>query len=73
MDAKVNPGAEVEPEPPQPISFIVRATVDSAGRVSGIVERVRTGEKQRFQDVEAIGPLIARMLTITAGEAVEPP
>jgi hypothetical protein len=44
-------------------SFIVRLSVrDGAGRLSGIVERVRTGEKERFEGVEDIGRVIARMV-----------
>lgn len=45
-----------------PLTFIVRLFTDEAGRVIGIVERVRTGEKQRFEGVEAIGPIIARIV-----------
>jgi len=29
--------------------------------LSGVVERVRTGEKERFQGVEALGAAIGRM------------
>ena len=52
------------------MTFIVRVSVDGAGGVSGIVERVQTGQKKRFEGIEAIGPLIARMLagTRSAGE-----
>jgi hypothetical protein len=44
-----------------PITFVVRVTVGASGRLSGIVERVRTGEKERFAGAEALGPLVARM------------
>jgi hypothetical protein len=43
-------------------AFVLRLARDEAGRLTGIVERVRTGEKQRFEDLGAIAPLIARML-----------
>lgn len=43
-------------------SFVVRVSRDGAGRLSGVVERVRTGEKRRFQDLDAVSRLIARML-----------
>ena len=43
-------------------SFIVRVVWDSRGKVSGVIERVATGAKEAFQGVEAIGPLIARMV-----------
>lgn len=48
------------------MTFVVRVTVDEAGRMSGIVERVRTGEKERFEGVEAIGSLILRWSQFTA-------
>ena len=44
------------------MTFIVRVSVDDAGGITGIVERVQTGQKRRFEGIEAIGPLIARML-----------
>jgi hypothetical protein len=45
-----------------PVAFVVRVVRDEAGRLAGVVERIRTGEKERFQDAAAIGPLITRML-----------
>jgi hypothetical protein len=54
---------------PEVITFIVRLAVARGGRVAGIVERVRSGEKRRFREIEAIGPLIAAMLR---GEADTP-
>jgi hypothetical protein len=44
------------------MTFIVRVLVDDAGGVTGIVERVQTGQKNRFEGIEAIGQLIAGML-----------
>lgn len=44
------------------VTFVVRAARGSDGRLAGIVERVRTGEKHRFQDPSAIGHLIERMV-----------
>jgi len=46
-----------------PMTFIVRVSQDEAGRLTGIVERVRTGEKERVQGVEDIGQVIACMVT----------
>jgi hypothetical protein len=43
-------------------SFIVRVVQGRRGKVSGVIERVATGAKEAFQGVEAIGPVIARML-----------
>jgi len=46
------------------MTFIIRLSLSEAGRVSGgVLERVRTGEKQRFESLEALAPLIARMVT----------
>jgi len=44
------------------VTFVVRAARQPDGRLAGIVERVRSGEKQRFDDAVAIGRLIERML-----------
>jgi hypothetical protein len=57
------------------VTFIIRITRDSARRVSGTritrgvarrvsgtVERVRTGEKERFTDTAGVGLVIERML-----------
>jgi hypothetical protein len=43
-------------------TFVVRVVRDAAGQLAGIVERVRTGEKVRFETTDGIGPLIARMV-----------
>jgi hypothetical protein len=51
-------------------SFIVRVVRDSQGKVSGVIERVATGAKEAFQGMEAIGPLIDRMVQ---GEGTDPP
>jgi hypothetical protein len=47
--------------PRQPQTFIVRLTLGDGGALSGVVERVRTGEKQRFHDLAALPELIAGM------------
>ena len=44
------------------ITFVVRVRPGERGRVSGIVERVKTGEKHRFHGAEAVGLLIAEMV-----------
>lgn len=43
-------------------TFIVRISQDSAGAVSGVVERARTGERVRFSELLAISDVIARMV-----------
>jgi hypothetical protein len=44
------------------VIFMVRITRDGAGRLRGTVERVRTGEKERFTGADGIGGVIERML-----------
>jgi hypothetical protein len=44
------------------ITFIVRASRDRAGRLCGVVERVRTGAKERFSGADGLGIVIERML-----------
>ena len=44
------------------VTFVVRAARGPDGRLAGVVERVHTGEKHRFQDPGAIGHLIQRMV-----------
>jgi hypothetical protein len=43
-------------------SFVVRVVRDRQGKVSGVIARVATGAKEAFQGMEAIGPVIARMV-----------
>jgi hypothetical protein len=47
---------------PRRTSFIVRVVRTRRGKVSGVIERVGTGAKEAFQGVDAIGPVIARMV-----------
>lgn len=49
-------------EIPQVSTFIVRLTSEPAGSVSGVVERVRNGVKDRFEGREALHRLIDEML-----------
>jgi hypothetical protein len=39
-------------------SFIVRVVWDSRGKVSGVIDRVATGDKEAFQAVDAIGAVM---------------
>ena len=43
-------------------SFVVRVVRDRRGRISGVIERVASGAKEVFEGVEAIGPVIERMV-----------
>ena len=47
---------------PGDVTFVVRAARQPDGDLAGVVERVRSDEKQRFDDAVAIGHLIERML-----------
>jgi hypothetical protein len=47
--------------PRHPMTFIVRLLAGEDGLLSGVVERVRTGEKERFQNAAGLGEVIARM------------
>ncbi len=51
--------------------FIVRLDRDGLGRVTGVVERVRTGEKAKVDGLEDVGGLLAAMLA--RGEAEPAP
>jgi hypothetical protein len=56
------------------MTFILRlVNIDETGRVAGVVERVKTGEKQRFDGIEAISPLIARMVKEEKDHATDQP
>ena len=46
------------------MTFVVRLSRDDAGRLTGVVERVRTGEKARVDAFDAIGHAIARMVAV---------
>jgi hypothetical protein len=43
--------------------FIVRVTGVTPGRMVGTVEQVRTGERHRFDGVDMIGALVARLMS----------
>jgi hypothetical protein len=44
------------------VTFIVRLWRDETGRLTGVVERVQTGEKARVETLDAIAGVIARMV-----------
>ena len=43
-------------------SFVVRVVEDRWGQFGGVIERVATGAKEAFSDLEAIGAVIREML-----------
>jgi hypothetical protein len=44
-------------------TFIVRIWQDDAGRMSGVVERVRTGEKLQFHGLDTLSRAVASLLS----------
>jgi hypothetical protein len=62
----------VESEPARlELTFIVRVSRGDGGRLAGIVERVRTGEKHRFRGVGGMPAPIAGMLAAAGTECEE--
>ena len=53
-------------------TFIVRLTRGQRGRLTALVERVRTGEKARVQRVEHLGRVLLRMLGDPACDRTDP-
>ena len=51
---------------------MVRLTRDQAGHVTGVVERVKTGQKARVDGLEAIGQVIAGLLASAPCEGGQP-
>jgi hypothetical protein len=47
--------------PQRTLTFIIRFGVDPAGQVTGVVERVSTGQKCRFHGFAEISLLMERM------------
>ena len=45
------------------VAFVLRVAVNPTGGLHGTIERVRTGEKHRFQGGDALTALIARLAT----------
>ena len=46
-------------------TLIVRVWQDDAGRLSGVVERARTGEKVQFHGLETLSRAVASLLSST--------
>jgi hypothetical protein len=43
-------------------SFVVRVVQNRRGQINGVIERVATGGKEAFTDMDAIGRIILKML-----------
>jgi len=46
-------------------TLIVRIRQDDAGRLSGVVERARTGEKVQFHGLETLSRFLSTLLATT--------
>lgn len=57
--------------PHPPLTFVVRLILGDGGVLSGVVERVRSGEKQRFDGVQALAEIIAAMAERETKTAIE--
>ena len=51
------------------VTFVLRLSLGVGGQVTGVIERVSTGEKQQIHGIEAIGPVIAGMVSNECGPA----
>jgi hypothetical protein len=58
-------GMEPTEHPGEYTTLIVRIRQDDAGRLSGVVERVKTGEKVRFYGLETLSRTVASLLSTT--------
>jgi hypothetical protein len=50
-------------------TFVLRVELDPTSSVVGVVERVRTGEKERFRGYDMLVEIVHRMLSADAQEA----
>ena len=51
------------------VTLVLRLSLREGGQVTGVVERVSTGEKRQIHDLEAIGPVITGMVLNERGPA----
>jgi hypothetical protein len=47
-------------------TFVVRVKRDGGGRLRGVIERVKTGEKHPFDSAEGVVAVLARMMRVAA-------
>jgi len=56
------------------MTFVVRLTRDKVGRITGVVEQVKTGRKARVEGLDAVGRVIGEMIaTPGTGQVQNPP
>lgn len=55
------------------MTFVVRLTRDKTGRITGVVEQVKTGLKTRVEGLDAVGQTIGQMIASPGtGQAQNP-
>jgi hypothetical protein len=62
-----NERMELTEHPGDYTALIVRIRQDDAGRLGGVVECVRTGEKARFHGLETLNRVVASLLSALEG------
>jgi hypothetical protein len=55
------------------MTLIVRLERDRAGAIRGVIERVRTGRKERFNGMEGLVALVARFVAQEPDATPAPP
>jgi hypothetical protein len=43
------------------MTLIVRLARDAAGAITGVIERVRTGQKERFEGIDGLTAVVTRL------------
>jgi len=55
------------------MTFVVRLTRDKGGRITGVVEQVKTGLKARVEGLDAVGRAIGEMIAPPGTDQVQNP
>jgi hypothetical protein len=55
------------------MTFVVRLTRDELGRISVVVEQVKTGLKARVEGLDAVGRAIGEMIAPPGADKVQNP
>jgi hypothetical protein len=55
------------------MTFVVRLTCDKVGRITGVVEQVKTGLKARVEGLDAVGRAIGEMIAPPGADQVRNP
>ena len=55
------------------MTFVVRLTRDEVGRITGVIEQVKTGRKTRVDDLDAVSRAIGEMIDSPGTDLQTPP